>query len=329
MKAKTAFLAGIILGGLLTAAGTAYAAGVLAVESPQAVFLDGKPVSVTGYNIEGRNYYALRDLAALTGVTVEYDAAKNGVQIYSEKPDREETTEKREERMQKEEPRYADVSVQYGSDGRPLLYEAKPGSVLYGTGNVSKAVNPYAASEYDGYMPIKEYSRGVPFPTEPLKAINPRWDNSYYEIEMPNPMPCYTHILAGESSSFLGIEVEGASEQYDMYVFNAHETQRIIDELYDTFLENPACYTNGRLNCTVRVGLTASGLEGNYFYPYRENCVEQTVGDRNVEYMVYAVDTYTNSVFMGTKYCCIPNCSPDNPDVISSDTTILKDRQYR
>ena len=325
MKHKS-FIAGFVSGAILFGCTGAYAAGILAVPSEQEIFVNGKKADISGYNIEGNNYFRLRDIGNAVDFPVDYDADNDCIIVGGDAK----ATEPNNKMSQIDTTEQTvNVSVQYGSDGRPLLYEAKPGSVLNGTGNVTKAVNPYAASEYDGYKPIKEYSRGVPFPTEPLKAINPRWDNSYYEIEMPNPMPCYTHILAGESSSFLGMEVEGASEQYDMYVFNAHETQRIIDELYDTFLEHPACYTGGTLNCTVRVGLTASGFEGNYFYPYQEHCVEQTVGDRNVEYMVYAVDTYTNGVFMGTKYCCIPNCNPDNPDVISSDTTIMKDRQCR
>lgn len=329
MKQGRTFIAGLLLGSVLTTAGSVYAAGVLAVDSPQKVFVDGKAVAVTGYNIEGRNYYPLRAIADMLDIEVEYLAEENSVQIYtSGNPDRKPEMTDKEDKQSRTDA-MMDASVPYGADGRPLLYQAGPGTVLYGTGNVSKTVNPYAADEYDGYMTIKAYSQGVPFPTEPLKEINPLWDESYYEIEMPEPMPCYTHILAGESSTFLGMEVEGTGEQYDMYVFNAHETQRIIDELYDTFLEHPACYTNGRLNCTVRVGLTASGFEGNYFYPYQEHCVEQTVGDRNVEYMVYALDTYTDGVFMGTRYCCIQNCSPENPDVISSDTAIMKDRQYR
>ena len=55
----------------------------------------------------------------------------------------------------------------------------------------------------------------------------------------------------------------------------------------------------------------------------------QTVGDRNTDYLVYAVDVFTDGVYMGTKYCCIQNCTPDNPDVISSGAAIMKDRQYK
>ena len=125
------------------------------------------------------------------------------------------------------------------------------------------------------------------------------------------------------------VEVVDEKETYTMYVFNACETQRIIDELYDTFLEHPECYTNDKLNCTVRVGLTAAGFETNYFYPYREYAIEKMVYHAGLDYMVYALDTYENGVFQGTKYICQDNCTPDNPDVISSDTAIMKQRQIK
>lgn len=89
------------------------------------------------------------------------------------------------------------------------------------------------------------------------------------------------------------------------------------------------CYTNGKLNCTVAVGLTASGFEGNFFYPYRDSCVEMMVYRSNIDYLVYAVDTYVNGVFNGTKYICQDNCDLNHPDVISSDIAIMKDRQIR
>lgn len=329
------FIAGFVCGAVLFGTTGAYAAGVLAVPSTQKVVIDGKNAAIEGYNINGNNYFKLRDLGKALDVAVNFDETNHQIRIQSNQTYgwtdpaisvQESSTEAKEQKATIE---VADVSVKYDGDGRPLPYTVKAGQVLYGTGNVSKAVNPYAADEYDGYMEVKEALSGTPFPTEPLGVINPKWDESYYDIKMPNPVPCYTHTLPGQKSEFMGMEVVNEKETCTMYVFNAYETQRIIDELYNTFLEHPECYSNGKLNCTVRVGLTGSGLEGNFFYPYRDSCVEQTVGDRNVEYMVYAVDIYADGVFQGTKYCCIQNCAPDHPDVISSDTVIVKYRQTR
>lgn len=332
---RSAFLAGFLCGAVLFGATGAYAAGVLAEPSTQKVVVNGKNTAVQGYNIGGSNYFQLRDLGKALDVAVNFDEGKNQIRIQSDQsygwhdpaisaPESDTKTEEPQPSME-----LADVSVRYDKNGRPLPYAAKVGQVIYGTGNVTRTDNPYAAEEYDGYMEIQEYLKGTPFPNEPLKPINPRWDESYYNIKMPNPMPCYTHTLAGQKSEFMGVEVVDEKETYTMYVFNAYETQRIIDELYDTFLEHPECYTNDKLNCTVRVGLTAAGFETNYFYPYREYAVEKMVYHAGLDYMVYALDTYENGVFQGTKYICQDNCTPDNPDVISSDTAIMKQRQIK
>lgn len=283
-------------------------------------------MDIKGYNIEGNNYFKLRDVGKTLDVAVNFDAQDNSIRIQSSQPYgwKEEAKE-----FHSSNHTAVDVSVQKGMDGRPLPYPANVGQWIYGTGNVPKSENPYAASEYAGSMEIKEYLPGTPFPTDPLQPINPNWDESYYEITMPNPVPCYTHTLAGQTSTFLGMEIVDDRDTYTMYVFNARETQRIIDELYSTFLEHQECYTNGKLNCTVSVGLTTAGFEGNFFYPYRDSCVEQTVHDKNVDYLVYAVDTYVNGVFQGTKYICQENCTPAHPDVISSDRAIMKKRQTK
>lgn len=312
-KNQKSFITGFLCGAVLFGASAAYAAGFIALSSEQLIYIDGVEAKITAYNIEGRNYFQLRELGAALNIPVTYDIETNSVYI-GEKPDSKTGSDER--RLS-------------GNDERPIVSKPAVGSIIYGTGNVSKTVNQYAADEYDGVMTIKEYSSGVIYPKEPLGAVNPQWDESFYEIQMPNPEPCYTHILAGETSMFMGMEVEGAKEVTEMYVFNPHETMRIIQALYEAFLDHPECYTDGKLNCTVRVGLTASGFDGNFFYPYQEHCVTQTVGDRNTDYLVYAVDVFTDGVYMGTKYCCIQNCTPDNPDVISSDTAIMKDRQYK
>ncbi len=324
MKRRGSFIAGVLCGAFLFGT-AAYAADY--VLSPQKVYVNGVEANIEGYNIDGRNYYQLRDLGRVLDFPVNYNRDTNSVYIGDMPMQYGDTAENAVNTEVKQ--KIADVSVKFDADGRVLPYKLKADDVVYGTGNVSKSVNPYAADSYDGYMTIKAYSKGVPFPDTPLKKVNPLWDESYYAIKMPNPVPCYTHILAGETSSFMGMETEAAAEVEELYIFNACETQRIIDALYDAFLEHPECYTDGKLNCTVRVGLTGSGFDGNFFYPYQEHCVTQTVGERNIDYMVYAVDTYTDGVYMGTKYCCIQNCSIDNPDVISSDTAIMKDRQYK
>ena len=68
----------MILGG-----GSAYATGILAVPSTHAVTVDGVPVSVEAYTINGNNYFKLRDIAALVDFGVNWDHAAKTVEIYT------------------------------------------------------------------------------------------------------------------------------------------------------------------------------------------------------------------------------------------------------
>ena len=315
MRNKKQFIAGFLCGSILFGSASAFAGVVQVVPSQQKVMINGTVADVRGYNIDGNNYYQLREVGKALNVSVDYESATNTIQVNTDQPYG--TIQKTEQTVSMNQ-----------ADGRPAVNQPKVGQLLYGTGNVSKSSNSLAAPEYDGSITVQPYLKGAAYPTEALKPINPNWDKSYYAIQMPNPMPCYTHILEGDGGDFLGIPIH-TEESTMMYVFNAHETQRIIDELYDTFLQHPECYTNGVLNCTVHVGLTGAGLEANYFYPYRDSCVEKMVYARNIDYMVYALDVYKDGTYIETRYICQDNCGPDNKDVISSNRAIIKERQYK
>jgi len=53
------------------------------VLSPQSVYVNRSEVQITGYNINGNNYYKLRDLAEFIPISVDYDAEQNRVNIYT------------------------------------------------------------------------------------------------------------------------------------------------------------------------------------------------------------------------------------------------------
>ncbi|MDR3310916.1 MAG: copper amine oxidase N-terminal domain-containing protein [Oscillospiraceae bacterium] len=50
------------------------------------VFVDGKPVALTAYNISDYNYFKLRDLAAAIGFFVDWDEANNTIIIQTKTP---------------------------------------------------------------------------------------------------------------------------------------------------------------------------------------------------------------------------------------------------
>ncbi len=64
------FAAGVLTGAVLFGGSVAYAAGVLAEPSWQNIYVDGKKVEMTAYNINGNNYVKLRDIGRAVGFNV-------------------------------------------------------------------------------------------------------------------------------------------------------------------------------------------------------------------------------------------------------------------
>ena len=81
------FLAGMLCGAIVFGGGAAYAASVMASPSTHHVTVDGVPVSVEAYNINGNNYFQLRDLARLVGFSVTWDNATRTVEIDTDADD--------------------------------------------------------------------------------------------------------------------------------------------------------------------------------------------------------------------------------------------------
>lgn len=50
-----------------------------AVTTKQKIFIDGKEVQISGYNIDGNNYFKLRDLAAALDIKIYYDSLRKSV----------------------------------------------------------------------------------------------------------------------------------------------------------------------------------------------------------------------------------------------------------
>ena len=77
------FAVGLLCGGVIFG-GVGIASGVIATpltESSQKVTLDGQAVSLEGYNINGNNYFKLRDLVFALGFSVDWDNATSTVTI--------------------------------------------------------------------------------------------------------------------------------------------------------------------------------------------------------------------------------------------------------
>lgn len=85
MKKETmSFIAGAVTSAVLFSGTAAYAAGIVANHAPQTAYVDGKPIQLDAYNINGYNYVKLRDIGQAVGFNVYWDG--RSVQLDSDAP---------------------------------------------------------------------------------------------------------------------------------------------------------------------------------------------------------------------------------------------------
>ena len=102
MKKKD-FALGILCGAMLFSGVTAEAAGITAEPTWQNIYVDGRQVSITAYNIAGNNYVRLRDIGQQVGFNVYW---ADGVQIDTDAP-------------------YTGVAPMQATDGLPTIDEIR------------------------------------------------------------------------------------------------------------------------------------------------------------------------------------------------------------
>ena len=86
MKRVGTFITGFLVGATLFGGTAAYAAGVMAEQSTNRFFLDGREVSLNAYAINDSNYLRLRDIGKAVGFNVYWDTELHCVQIESDAP---------------------------------------------------------------------------------------------------------------------------------------------------------------------------------------------------------------------------------------------------
>ena len=77
-------VAGILIGALAFA-GMAFASGLEVAPSTQGVMVDGKPVQIEAYSINGANYFKARDFASALDIGMWYNADTRSVMIETDK----------------------------------------------------------------------------------------------------------------------------------------------------------------------------------------------------------------------------------------------------
>ena len=85
-------VAGIAIGMLISVPAVSAASEYLtAIRSTQTFYMDGHPVSLEAYSINGNNYIKLRDIGQAVNFNVSYDAQANSVRIDPNEPYSEDT----------------------------------------------------------------------------------------------------------------------------------------------------------------------------------------------------------------------------------------------
>ena len=79
-----ALCAGVVAGVLLMGTVVAYASDIMARKTTSTILVDGERVDIRAYNINGRNYFQLRDLGAVVGFGVDWDGENDTVLILTE-----------------------------------------------------------------------------------------------------------------------------------------------------------------------------------------------------------------------------------------------------
>lgn len=82
---KLNFVSGFACGAILFGMGTALAAGIMATPSTAKITVDGKAVQVQGYEINGSNYFKLRDIAENVDFGVSWNEPIQTIQIQTDK----------------------------------------------------------------------------------------------------------------------------------------------------------------------------------------------------------------------------------------------------
>ena len=85
-KNVSMMITGMVIGAALTGGSIAAASGIVAEPTWQPIYVDGLPVEMTAYNINGSNYVKLRDIGKQVGFNVYWDSANGCVQVESGKP---------------------------------------------------------------------------------------------------------------------------------------------------------------------------------------------------------------------------------------------------
>ena len=253
---------GIILG--VSIAAPAAGAALTAQESSQRFVVDGKPVLIEAYSINGSNYAKLRDIGKEVGFAVEYDPMTNTVCIKTDEPYAEEA------------PARSSQVVSLPTDGSQ--YVPQVGDAILcddGTGYEIKNVVRWDTNVFaDG-------------PVGPLPTPTCDW-SKFPKVALQPPVVKHYCDEHGD----------------DLFVRNVYEVRRMVYTLYNALGDEPDAWRDGKplFKIYTEIPLEYEPYTG-VFWPWRADEITKAVHALpNTRYYVDAYDEYHNGVYLCTRY---------------------------
>ena len=276
MKNKTLVVGAVsfALGAALFGGGAAYAEGVMAERSTNAVYVDGQRVELEAYTIFGSNYVKLRDVGKAVNTNVYWDGA---VQIDTDAPYTGEAT------------------ANAGTTATPTA--AKSGAIT-----VPQTDALFVPGEGDRIL----CDDGTEYEIKDMS----RYDNNVFADGKLPPLPTATcNWCLFPDSRLPAVEVKRYSDQYgdDLFVRNLYETRRMQYTIYNTLGNEPTAWKNGKPLPTVELTIPAEyEAYTAKFWPWRESEITDLIHSRpNSRYYVAAWDYYHNGVYQYCRYCIL------------------------
>lgn len=275
-------LAGILIGAMLFGGGSALAAGILATpfeELKQRLTLNGEEIHLTGYNINGNNYFMLRDIGEAVGFNVTWEGETRTVAIDTTTGYVPETPAVP---VAGAVSTNADGSINLPADGS--RYVPKAGDVIRCDDGTNYTITD--VSRYDKNM----FASG---PVGELPTATCDWSL------LPQP-----ELPAAEARHFT---IDG--KEY-LFARNLYETRRMLYTLYNAIGANPETWQDGAPvahpsgNPKVKINLTIEdGLDYQSFWPWRESEIVNLFNSCPPgTYSMECWDVYSNGVFQRTEY---------------------------
>lgn len=262
------FAAGLLCGALLFGGTAAYAAGIIATpfsEMNQSVTLDGQEIELTGYNINGNNYFKLRDIGVQVGFNVTWNGDTRTVEIDT-------TTGYADDEAQRSQPGTLTVPQ---TDATPFI--PKAGDQILCDNGTTYAITDMTLYKNMGALPAAtcDYSQ---FPTLALPSAEAR------------------HFQAGGTDYlFLRNLYETRRMQYTLYNAIGGNPQT---------WENGKLKLRGDGTPVARVQLTITDEDAaESFWPWRTDQITADFESCPPgAYQVEAWDVYGNGKYLYTEY---------------------------